>query len=171
MAFFTLEEAVIKQFRNDPSITSFLGKDFSKKIFEAFVRPQLFQSGNLLLPNISIDINYGAEEPALPAMNGICTITMDFEELKPDGTPTRYSDMSLLKEHIMDAVHKIDFSAMGITMNHFNLLSGSEPFFILEDKIWKWPLIFEFVHENQITIGRVGVFVGAFTDEYTEEFD
>lgn len=168
MAFFTLEEATVKALVEDSDIQTILGSEFTRKVFGAETRPQLVDG---LFPTISVDINYGVEEPALPAMNGIAIIMLEFAELLASGIPTRYSDISFLKERILNVLHKVDFSAGDLILNHFQLMSGSEPFFVLEDKVWKLPLIFEFVHENQITIGRVGVFTGAFEDEFAIEFD
>ncbi len=160
MAVFTLEEAVIKKLREDSDIRDFLGTDVDKKVFIAAMRVQLFASNKLILPNIAISVDYGPEEPAIHAMNGICTIMMTFAETNLlTRLPTKFEDMSLLKEHIMDAVHKVNFSDVGFVVNHFNLLSGSAPVFNLDDKVWTWPLIFEFVHEDLITKDRVGVVV------------
>lgn len=168
MAFFTIEEAIIKKLTEDSSIQTILGSNFVRKIFSASTRLQLVDG---LFPTISVDINYAPEEPALPAISGVATIMMEFKELLKDGTPIKYSDISFLKEKILDALHKVDFSSNGLTLNHFQLISGSEPFFILQDKVWKWPLIFEFVHEEGVTIGRVGIKVGGeYTNEYTSEF-
>ncbi len=158
MAFFTIEEAIIKALIGNSDIKIELGSKFAQKVFVAAMRPQLISPGtDALFPNISVGANYGPEEPAIHAMNGVATIIMEFKELLRDGTPTRYSKMSLLKEHILDALAKVDFSANGLVVNHFNLLSGSQPFFDLEDKVWRWPLIFEFVHESLVTKDRVGV--------------
>lgn len=168
MAFFTLEEATVKALIEDSDIQTILGSEFIRKVFGSETRPQLVDG---LFPTISVDINYGVEEPALPAMNGIAIIMIEFEELLADGTPTKYSDISFLKERILNALHKVDFSAGDLILNHFQLISGSEPFFVLEDKVWKWPLIFEFVHENQITVERVGVVIGDYSDEFTTEFN
>lgn len=169
MTFFTIEEAIIGKLTEDLSIQTILGSEFERKIFTAFTRPQLIS--NNLFPNISVDIDYGPEEFALPAISGVATIMMEFQELLKDGTPTRYLDISLLKEKILDALHKVDFSSGGLILNHFQLISGSEPFFVLKDKVWKWPLIFDFVHEEGVTIGRVGVKVGGeYTSEFTSEF-
>lgn len=158
MAFFTIEEAIIKALTEDDDIKTDLGLKFAQKVFVAAVRPQLVSPNvAVLLPNISVDINSGPEEPAIHAISGVATVMMEFKELLKDGTPTKYSTMSLLKEHILNALAKVDFSANGLVVNHFNLLSGSQPFFDLEDKVWRWPLIFEFVHESLVTKDRVGV--------------
>ena len=158
MAFTTIEEAEIKRLREDADIKTFLGTKADRKVYIASLRPQLVKTGALLFPNLSVTIDYGAQEPAIHAMNGICTIMMEFQELKRGGgTPIKYKDMSQLKERVMDAVHKVDFSTGDLVINHFNLLSGSQPIFILEDKLWSWPLLFEFVHEDLITKDRIGV--------------
>ena len=160
MAVFTIEEAVVKKLREDPDIRTFLGTDVDKKVILAAMRPQLFASDKKLLPVISISVDYGPEEPAIHAMNGICTIMMTFAETDLlTRHPIKYERMSLLKEHIMDAVHKVNFSDVGFVVNHFNLLSGSSPTFIVDDKVYQWPLVFEFVHEDLITKDRVGVVV------------
>jgi len=158
MAFTTLEAAVIKQLSNDADIKSFLGSDSKKKIFVASIKPQLFASGRKLLPNISVNVDYGPEAPAIHAMLGTCTIMMEFAEINRNTeVPTFYKRMSLLKENIMNAVHKVDFSTGDLVLNHFNLLSGGQATFLIEDKVWRWPLQFEFVHEDLITKDRVGV--------------
>lgn len=158
MAFFTIEEAIIKALIEDSDIKTDLGSKFAQKVFVAAMRPQLISPGtDALFPNISVNINYGPEEPAIHAMNGVATIMMEFKELVKSGIPTEYSTMSLLKEHIFNTLAKVDFSANGLVVNHFNLLSGSQPTFDLEDKVWRWPLIFEFVHESLVTKDRVGV--------------
>jgi len=160
MAFTTIEEAVIKKLSDDLDIRAFLGTDFKKKVFVASVKPQLFASDQLLLPNISVNVDYGPEAPAIHGMFGTCTIMMEFSEInKKSGVPTKYKDMSQLKEHIMDAVHKVDFSTGDLVLNHFNLLSGSQATFLIEDKVWRWILVFEFVHEDLITKDRIGVVV------------
>lgn len=158
MAVTTIEGAVIRHLRENPNIRTFLGTDVEKKIFVAAMRPQLFANNQLLLPNITVGVDYGPEEPAIHAMNGVCTIMITFPEIDLNTRhPIKYENMSLLKEHIMDAVHKVNFSDVGFVVNHFNLLSGSEPTFIIDDKVWQFPLVFEFVHEDLITKDRVGV--------------
>jgi len=158
MAFFTIEEAIIKALTGNSDIQTELGSKFKQKVFVAAMRPQLV-SPNVaaLFPNISVGVDYGPEEPAIHAMNGIATILLEFKELIKSGTPTKYSKLSLLKQHVLDALAKVDFSANGLVVNHFNLISGSQAFFDLEDKVWRWPLIFEFVHESLVTKDRVGV--------------
>lgn len=159
MAFKTIEEAIIETLINDADIKIILGSNTNKKVFVSFVRPQLINSKTLKFPNISVSVNYGAGEPAIPAMNGVATITMEFRELGDSPIPTKYSELSLLKEKILNALAKIDFSLGDLTVNHFLLQSGSEPIFVLQDKVWQWPLIFNFVHRDAITVGRVGVVV------------
>lgn len=157
MAFKTIEEAIIETLINDADIKTILGSNANKKVFISFVRPQLINSKQLKFPNINISVNYGAGEPAIPAMNGVATITMEFRELGDSLTPTKYSALSLLKEKILNALAKVDFSLGDLTINHFLLQSGSKPIFILSDKVWQWPLIFNFVHRDNVTVGRVGV--------------
>ena len=160
MAFKTIEEAIVQALINDTNVKAVVGTPINKKIFIGFTRPQLVNKTSAKFPNISVSINYGPQEPALPAMLGVATIMMEFSELKENnGIPFKYAIMSLLKQHILDALAKVDFSISDIIINHFLLIGGSEPFFILEDKVWRWPLIFEFVHQDEITIGRVGVVV------------
>ena len=159
MPVFTIEEAAIRALQNDSTVQSILGSNYNKKIFMDSLRPQLSENNSMIrkyFPNISIDINYGEAEPTLPAMHGVCTIMMEFFERELDGIPTKFSDLSLLKERILVVLGKVDFSTGGLVVNHFLLISQSEPFFNLEDKVWRWPLIFEFVHEDIITIGRAG---------------
>ncbi len=108
MAFFTIEEAIIKALTEDSDIQTDLGSKFLQKVFVAAMRPQLV-SPNVaaLFPNISVDINSGPEEPAIHSINGVATIMMEFKELIKSGTPTRYSNMSLLKEHILNVLAKL----------------------------------------------------------------
>ena len=159
MAFKTIEEAIIQTLINDTNVKAVVGTPTNKKIFVAFTRAQLVNSSSVKFPNISVSINYGPQAPALPAMLGVATITMEFTELDNNGIPFKYSTMSLLKQHIIDALAKVDFSLGDLIINHFLLQDGSEPDFDLEDKVWRWPLIFNFVHQDEVTIGRVGVVV------------
>lgn len=145
----TIEEAIIIALRADSDVSSFLGSDFKKKIFITSVR-----SKNLGLPAIGISVDLGPAQPRLPAMEGIVTIILEFAEKKSNGKPTTYRDMNDLREHVLDALHKIDFSTGNFVLNHFVLTGGSEPIFDLTDKVWKFPLIFETVFCDNLTIGR-----------------
>ena len=183
MAFTVIEEEIIRTLKDDSNIKIFLVTDVQKKIFAEDVRPQ-----TVGFPNISTSVDYGPQTPALPAMLGTATIMMEFEELDSDGIPTKYSDLSLLKQHILDALSKVDFGSgangeydfefsdeyvaqiSGLILNHFLLIGNSEPIYVAEDKVWKWPLIFEFVHEDEITVDRVGV-NREFTTEFTTELN
>lgn len=157
MAFKTIEEAIIETLINDADIKIILGSNANRKVFVSFMRTQLINSKQLKFPNISVSISYGPAEPAIPAMNGVATITMEFKELGDALIPILYASLSFLKEKILNALAKIDFSLGDLTVNHFLLQGGSEPIFILQDKVWQWPLIFNFVHRDNVTVGRVGV--------------
>lgn len=144
----TIEEAIIIKLRADTDIVSFLGSDFRKKIFITSVR-----SKNIGLPAIGISVDLGPAQPRLFAMEGIVTIVLEFNE-KTNGESTKYTDMNDLREHVLDALHKIDFSTGNLILNHFVLTGGSEPIFDLTDKVWKFPLIFETVFVDNLTVGR-----------------
>lgn len=151
--FKTIEEEVVRTLITDANIKTIITTDIIKRIFIDFTRPQTKK-----FPMISVGVNYGPQEPAIHAMNGICTITMEFKELQSGGSgkPTKYSKLSLLKQHIIDALSKKSFGT-NLVINKFLLLSGSVPFFDTTDKVWRWPLVFDFVHEDDVVKGRVGV--------------
>jgi len=167
--FVTIEEEVVRVLVDDANVKTIIDTDTNKRIFVASLRPQTKK-----FPMLSVDTDYGPEEPAIHALNGICTIMMEFKELQNNGKPTEYSQLSLLKQHILDALSKKSFGSgngdysfehstafsgggLGIIVNKFLLTSDSEPIFDLEDKVWRWPLIFDFVHRDILTVGRVGV--------------